>query len=162
MHKRGNFVTSGIISLFLIFAVLCMVVLSLLSYVTSQRDLQMSERSLQQNVRYYDSCTQATQIYQDLSVSLINHTDSEKAFWDACKTIASQKEGLEFDELQKLFILNLDFTDTQCLHLEFAPVWPVSEDESPIRILTWQTQTTGTWNPDQRQQVYTKKEDSNG
>ena len=56
-EKNHLFSATGIPSLFLIFGVLMLVILSLLGYGTSRQDLRASSLSLEQTSAYYNACS---------------------------------------------------------------------------------------------------------
>lgn len=59
-HNRTFFAATGIPSLFLIFSVLCLAVLSLLTLGKSRDELQASNFAVQQTDLYYKTCEKAT------------------------------------------------------------------------------------------------------
>ena len=66
MNKRRTvFLSSGLPSMFVIFSILCMVILSLLALGTSRQDLQTSQLSLDQTTAYYKACSAATAQYPE-------------------------------------------------------------------------------------------------
>lgn len=148
--------SSGMISLILIFAVLCMIVLSLLSWSSSRTDLQMSLRSMEQNTAYFDACTEASSVWEQLYAAL-SSAASEQEFFRICEESVSIHPDLLYDSSGRIFSLDLDYTDTQSLHIEFAVSFPDSEDIPPIQTTCWQSRTIGEWRPDTRQQVYQKE-----
>ena len=69
-EKNHLFSATGIPSLFLIFGVLMLVILSLLGYGTSRQDLRASSLSLEQTSAYYNACSEAADFYSDLVQTL--------------------------------------------------------------------------------------------
>lgn len=68
MNKRRTvFLSSGLPSMFVIFSILCMVILSLLALGTSRQDLQTSQLSLDQTTAYYKACSAATAQYTEIT-----------------------------------------------------------------------------------------------
>ena len=68
MNKRRTvFLSSGLPSMFVIFSILCMVILSLLALGTSRQDLQTSQMSLDQTTAYYKACSDATAQYTEIT-----------------------------------------------------------------------------------------------
>ena len=65
-EEKSTLVTSGIPSLFLIFAVLVMVTLALLSYGTSRSDVRLSRNSIDQMEAYYKAAAEATERFNQL------------------------------------------------------------------------------------------------
>ena len=69
-EKNHLFSATGIPSLFLIFGVLMLVILSLLGYGTSRQDLRSSSLSLEQTSAYYNVCSEAADFYSELVQTL--------------------------------------------------------------------------------------------
>ena len=69
-EKNHLFSATGIPSLFLIFGVLMLVILSLLGYGTSRQDLRASSLSLEQTSAYYNACSEAADFYSELVQAL--------------------------------------------------------------------------------------------
>ena len=70
MKKKNSLVITGITSLFLIFSVLCLVILSLLSLGTSRSDLAMSKQTAEQTAEYYNACNEASEICLEMEEDL--------------------------------------------------------------------------------------------
>ena len=65
-EEKGAIITSGIPSLFLIFAVLVMVTLALLSYGTSRSDVRLSRNSIEQMEAFYKATAEAAERFNQL------------------------------------------------------------------------------------------------
>ena len=65
-QKHTFFVTVGIPSLFLIFSVLCLAVLSLLTLGNSRSELSTARNSMQQTEDYYNACSQASTVINEI------------------------------------------------------------------------------------------------
>ena len=74
--RRGGSV-SGAVSLVMIFCVLCLVVFSTLTYVTADRERQLSELTAQRAEAYYAADAEATRIVAALSRGEEPDTDVE-------------------------------------------------------------------------------------
>ncbi|MFQ9881098.1 MAG: hypothetical protein ACLRW4_22875 [Ruminococcus sp.] len=77
-EKNHLFSATGIPSLFLIFGVLMLVILSLLGYGTSRQDLRASSLSLEQTSAYYNACSEAADFYSELVQTLEGFQDAGK------------------------------------------------------------------------------------
>ena len=79
--RRTQFLSMGIPSMFVIFSVLCLVILALLTLGTSRQDLQAAQVSLKQTTDYCNACTQAVQVREririDRIISIRNKVDFE-------------------------------------------------------------------------------------
>lgn len=160
-EKQGSLVTLGITSLFLIFAVLCLVILSLLTLGTSQADLQMSRQSMESTAAYYDACREASLQYLKLEEELQEFsgtTHSTRELLEAANSL--NLDGVSADFRTGHLILELPFSENQSLLAELSPNIADSGQELHLEILSWQTISTGTWNPDTKQPVLNAKENT--
>ena len=67
MKDHNSFFTAtGIPSLFLIFSVLCLAVLSLLTLGNSRSELSTARNSMQQTEDYYNACSQASTVINEM------------------------------------------------------------------------------------------------
>lgn len=151
-------VTLGITSLFLIFAVLCMVILSLLTLGSSRSDLRMSKRSMEQTTAYYDACGSASDLClqaEEYLQTIYDRTSNEKDYLKETASLTSR--GFLWEQDSRILSFDVSFSDTQTLHVEAEVLYPRTENGPFLELLTWQTLSTGTWNPDTKQPVYTKE-----
>ena len=71
MKEHNSFFTAtGIPSLFLIFSVLCLAVLSLLALGNSRSELSAARNSMQQTENYYNACNKASSAVNALQEKL--------------------------------------------------------------------------------------------
>lgn len=174
MNERNNlFSATGIPSLFLIFGVLMLVILSLLGYGTSRQDQSASTLSLEQTTAYYDACTQFTDFYTDMAQELKSLTakaNTEKEFYQLVQDYFSQKENMQWNSTAHTAQYLKSFSETQSLMVEISILWTgsmISSDNTrsntaknaessnySTEILTWNTVVTADWTPDNSQSVY--------
>ena len=158
MKQRHSFFTAtGIPSLFLIFSVLCLAVLSLLTLGSSRSELNAARNSMQQTENYYNACSQAstviTEIQSELTDTYQKATDQENYFTlieQFCKTHSE----LTFDMEKQTLLFTESLSDTQQLAVCLKVLYPEKSDDSLIQILQWKTDTTASWTPDTSQSVY--------
>ena len=75
MKDHNSFFTAtGIPSLFLIFSVLCLAVLSLLTLGNSRSELSTARNSMQQTEDYYNACSQASTVINEIQTELTDAT----------------------------------------------------------------------------------------
>lgn len=156
--KHSSMVTLGITSLFLIFAVLCMVILSLLTLGSSRSDLRMSRRSMEQTTAYYDACTEATDLClaaEEYLQTAYEESASKQEYLKKAGGLTQQ--GFLWNEESLALSFQIPFSDTQTLYVEAKIHYPETADGTFLELCTWQTQSAGTWNPDMKQPVYTKE-----
>lgn len=127
MNEKNNlFSATGIPSLFLIFAVLMLVILSLLGYGTSRQDLQSSTLSLKQNTAYYDACSQATDFYSEMVQALEEfqkQAKTEDEYYALAADYFNQNETAAWDSDAHTIQYMISFSDTQSLVVKIAILW---------------------------------------
>ena len=177
-EKNHLFSATGIPSLFLIFGVLMLVILSLLGYGTSRQDLRASSLSLEQTSAYYNACSEAADFYSDLVQTLEGfqaQAKSESAYYQLVSDYLNSQENVEWDSEEHTAEYVKAFSDTQSLAVKVSVFWTDRTADSTASdtaasdtinagldmtssniagILSWNTVVTADWNPDNSQSVY--------
>ena len=161
-NSAGTMVTTGIPSIFLIFAVLCLVILSLMSMGTSRTDLAASRDSLEQVEGYYAACSQATHSVTEMEKSLRTLADSSTRE-EYCRLVPDQLLTIpdsSWDPDLAVFTFNVPYTDRMGLKVELAPRYPEDEEEECLSIVSWSAVQIGSWQPDTHQNLFIPGENS--
>lgn len=177
-EKNHLFSATGIPSLFLIFGVLMLVILSLLGYGTSRQDLRASSLSLEQTSAYYNACSEAADFYSELVQALEGFQEqakTETAYYQLVSDYLNSQENIEWDSEEHTAEYVKAFSDTQSLAVKISIFWTVRTADSTASdtaasdtvnaglnmtssniagILSWNTVVTADWNPDNSQSVY--------
>lgn len=177
-EKNHLFSATGIPSLFLIFGVLMLVILSLLGYGTSRQDLRASSLSLEQTSAYYNACSEAADFYSELVQTLEGfqtQAKTETAYYQLVSDYLNSQENVEWDSEEHTAEYVKAFSDTQSLAVKVSIFWTVRTADSTASdtaasdtinagldmtssniagILSWNTVVTADWNPDNSQSVY--------
>ena len=177
-EKNHLFSATGIPSLFLIFGVLMLVILSLLGYGTSRQDLRASSLSLEQTSAYYNACSEAADFYSDLVQTLEGfqaQVKSESAYYKLVSDYLNSQENVKWDSEEHTAEYMKAFSDTQSLAVKVSVFWTDRTADSTASdtaasdtinagldmtssniagILSWNTVVTADWNPDNSQSVY--------
>lgn len=177
-EKNHLFSATGIPSLFLIFGVLMLVILSLLGYGTSRQDLRASSLSLEQTSAYYNACSEAADFYSELVQTLEGFQEqakTETAYYQLVSDYLNSQENVEWDSEEHTAEYVKAFSDTQSLAVKVSIFWTVRTADSTASdtaasdtvnaglnmtssniagILSWNTVVTADWNPDNSQSVY--------
>ena len=177
-EKNHLFSATGIPSLFLIFGVLMLVILSLLGYGTSRQDLRSSSLSLEQTSAYYNVCSEAADFYSELVQTLEGFQEqakTETAYYQLVSDYLNSQENVEWDSEEHTAEYVKAFSDTQSLAVKIAVFWTDCTADSTASdnvasdtinagldvtssniagILSWNTVVTADWNPDNSQSVY--------
>ena len=123
-EKNHLFSATGIPSLFLIFGVLMLVILSLLGYGTSRQDLRSSSLSLEQTSAYYNACSEAADFYSDLVQTLEGfqaQAKSERAYYQLVSDHLNSHVKWDSEEHTAEYVRA--FSDTQSLAVKIAVFW---------------------------------------
>ena len=122
-EKNHLFSATGIPSLFLIFGVLMLVILSLLGYGTSRQDLRSSSLSLEQTSAYYNACSEAADFYSDLVQTLEGfqaQVKSESSYYKLVSDYLNSQENVKWDSEEHTAEYVKAFSDTQSLAVKIA------------------------------------------
>lgn len=122
-EKNHLFSATGIPSLFLIFGVLMLVILSLLGYGTSRQDLRASSLSLEQTSAYYNACSEAADFYSELVQALEGfkaQAKTETAYYQLVSDYLNSQENIEWDSEEHTAEYAKAFSDTQSLAVKIA------------------------------------------
>ena len=125
-EKNHLFSATGIPSLFLIFGVLMLVILSLLGYGTSRQDLRSSSLSLEQTSAYYNACSEAADFYSDLVQTLEGfqaQAKTETAYYQLVSDYLNSQENIEWDSEEHTAEYVKAFSDTQSLAVKVSVFW---------------------------------------
>ena len=177
-EKNHLFSATGIPSLFLIFGVLMLVILSLLGYGTSRQDLRASSLSQEQTSAYYNACSEAADFYSELVQTLEGFHEqakTETAYYQLVSDYLNSQENVEWNSEEHTAEYVKAFSDTQSLAVKVSVFWTDRTADSTASdtaasdtvnaglnmtssniagILSWNTVVTADWNPDNSQSVY--------
>ena len=132
-EKNHLFSATGIPSLFLIFGVLMLVILSLLGYGTSRQDLRSSSLSLEQTSAYYNACSEAADFYSELVQTLEGfqaQAKSERAYYQLVSDYLNSQENVEWNSEEHTAEYVRAFSDTQSLAVKVSIFWTVRTADS--------------------------------
>ena len=132
-EKNHLFSATGIPSLFLIFGVLMLVILSLLGYGTSRQDLRASSLSLEQTSAYYNACSEAADFYSELVQTLEGFQEqakTETAYYQLVSDYLNSQENIEWDSEEHTAEYAKAFSDTQSLAVKVSIFWTVRTADS--------------------------------
>ena len=125
-EKNHLFSATGIPSLFLIFGVLMLVILSLLGYGTSRQDLRASSLSLEQTSAYYNACSEAADFYSELVQTLEGFQEqakTETAYYQLVSDYLNSQENVKWDSEEHTAEYAKAFSDTQSLAVKIVVFW---------------------------------------
>ena len=132
-EKNHLFSATGIPSLFLIFGVLMLVILSLLGYGTSRQDLRASSLSLEQTSAYYNACSEAADFYSELVQTLEGFHEqakTETAYYQLVSDYLNSQENVNWNSEEHTAEYVKAFSDTQSLAVKVSIFWTVRTADS--------------------------------
>lgn len=149
-------VTTGIPSLFLIFSVLAVAILSLLTLNASRSDAQTSQLSLEQTQNYYAACKTATDFCtaarEFLSETSGTASDASDYYAQAQSWFSSQ-DNVSWDADMRQAVCEVSFSGKQALSVTLQIQYPKESSEC-LTLLSWHTVSTSTWESKETQPVY--------
>ena len=98
---------------------------------------------MEQTEKYYSTCSEATERVADIRSTLAGYLasaeDKAEYFWN------SSDHTLSF---------STKFADSQQLSVILEIFYPGKTETSVLKILQWSTESNGTWNPDNHQNLF--------
>lgn len=139
MKDHNSFFTAtGIPSLFLIFSVLCLAVLSLLTLGNSRSELSTARNSMQQTEDYYNACSQASTVINEIQTELTDayrQATDQKNYLALVGQFCKDHSELTFDEEKQTLLFAESLSDTQQLTVCLKVLYPEKSGDSLIQIL---------------------------
>lgn len=156
-QKHTSFVTVGIPSLFLIFSVLCLCVLALLTLGSSRSSLNTARHSMEQTENYYTGCANATETVSEIRDDLEQYREKasdETRYFSMIQKLADTRNDLSWDSHSHTLSFSVGISETQQLSVVLEIFYPQEKSSSAYQILQWNTELTGSWQPDNHQNVF--------
>lgn len=156
-QKHTFFVTVGIPSLFLIFSVLCLCVLALLTLGSSRSNLNTARHSMEQTENYYAGCASATETVSEIRDDLEQYREKasdETRYFSMIQKLADTRNDLSWDSHSHTLSFSVEISETQQLSVVLEIFYPQEKSSSAYQILQWNTELTGSWQPDNHQNVF--------
>ena len=128
MRKEAHFsINIGLPSILLIFVTLCLVSFGILSLVSANSDLKLSQKVLARSTNYYETCNEAEEMLAEVHRKLFEaylSCDSEEIYFHKIEPIPTSY-SYTISELQEL-------------HISLRFVYPVNANTSFYEIEAWQ------------------------
>lgn len=156
-QKHSFFVTVGIPSLFLIFSVLCLCVLALLTLGSSRTSLTTARHSMEQTENYYTACSKATETVSGIRSTLnqyVTGASDEAEYFSRIQSFTDTQDALTRNAKKHTLSFSTGISDTQQLSVILEIFYPEKDTDPTLKILQWKTELTGTWKPDDHQNVF--------
>jgi len=150
--RRGGraFPSTGITSLVLVFVLLCLLTFAVLSLLSAQADLRLSEKSAARTTAWYEAENASTDVLIALRPILEENADAEDAdaFYAAVQKQAAAQLEVTAPAVDRL-AWQIPLGEQQILYAEIELCWPANTDGQYYRTVTWQAQNTYAWNAEQ-------------
>ncbi|MDD3278460.1 MAG: hypothetical protein PHG16_06205 [Lachnospiraceae bacterium] len=131
MKKRSYPVVNiGIVPVFTICVILCMVTFAVLSYMSADRDFRFSSQVAEQTTAYYDAVNEANQQIASLNQTLLD----------------SWNRGV-YEQTESSYAFSVPVSDTKELIVELTRIEP-QPDGSCTRIERFEETSTTKWHGD--------------
>ena len=156
-QKHSFFVTVGIPSLFLIFSVLCLCVLALLTLGSSRTIPTTARHSMEQTENYYTACSKATETVSGIRSTLnqyVTGASDEAEYFSRIQSFTDTQDALTWNAKKHTLSFSTGISDTQQLSVILEIFYPEKDTDPTLKILQWKTELTGTWKPDDHQNVF--------
>ncbi|MBR2766314.1 MAG: hypothetical protein IKE03_10080 [Blautia sp.] len=178
MRQRINhsMVTTGIPSIFLVFSVFCLVILSLLSVGSARTDLQTSLNSLSQAGAYYDAGTCASAQVRDAALYLRNllaATEDESVYFlqaeqyfvslpqaisekgpDQSAAALYHATNTMWDPTDRTATLEIPYTDKLTLVVTLQVLFAASPEDPCLTLTDWYTRPDRSWEPQPQHNLF--------
>ena len=112
---------------------------------------------MEQTEKYYSACSEATERVADIRSTLAGYLASaeDKAeYFSQVKTFADTQQDLVWNSSDHTLSFSTKFADSQQLSVILEIFYPGKTETSVLKILQWSTESNGTWNPDNHQNLF--------
>ena len=103
------------------------------------------------------ACSEATERVADIRSTLAGYLASaeDKAeYFSQVKTFADTQQDLVWNSSDHTLSFSTKFADSQQLSVILEIFYPGKTETSVLKILQWSTESNGTWNPDNHQNLF--------
>lgn len=151
-RKRDSFINVGFSSIIMVFIMICLVTFATLSVLTAHSDYQLSQKSANKTIAYYEADAAARSIMAAIDKELFSLYQSSTSSTDYYAQISSEdflKElqhntltiAIEQTNTVPILTYQVDISDVQTLHVTLRIQYPQTDSECFTSILQWQTIT---------------------
>lgn len=136
-HSGG--ISIGMVSILMIFVVLCLTTFATLSFVSARADLKLSRKASNSISEYYAADTAAEQYLAELSTQ-ISSADSS---WQQDLSLSDVALTSAVEENNAVFSYSVPVNDKKNLVVKVScPLTPEGIPSDELSVLSWQVQTT--------------------
>lgn len=159
--KKHTFLNIGTSSILLVFVLLCLVTFAILSIVNANMDYQLSKKNADHTRAYYQADLTAKQELAEIDDILYSAYKSQ-TFSDAASyysyviKLLSDAGDYTFDQDYSTprMYFKVPIADNQILNVTLELQFPSKTGEQFYRVVTWNSQSDSTWEPESNVPVF--------
>lgn len=112
---------------------------------------------MEQTENYYASCASATETVSEIRDDLEQYREKasdETRYFSMIQKLADTRNDLSWDSHSHTLSFSVGISETQQLSVVLEIFYPQEKSSSAYQILQWNTELTGSWQPDNHQNVF--------
>ena len=122
-----------------------------------QISLNTARHSMEQTENYYTGCASATETVSEIRDDLEQYREKasdETRYFSMIQKLADTRNDLSWDSHSHTLSFSVGISETQQLSVVLEIFYPQEKSSSAYQILQWNTELTGSWQPDNHQNVF--------
>ena len=120
-------------------------------------DLTTARHSMEQTENYYTACSKATETVSGIRSTLnqyVTGASDEAEYFSRIQSFTDTQDALTWNAKKHTLSFSTGISDTQQLSVILEIFYPEKDTDPTLKILQWKTELTGTWKPDDHQNVF--------
>lgn len=112
---------------------------------------------MEQTENYYTGCASATETVSEIRDDLEQYREKasdETRYFSMIQKLADTRDDLSWDSHSHTLSFSVGISETQQLSVVLENFYPQKKSSSAYQILQWNTELTGSWQPDNHQNVF--------
>lgn len=139
-----SYSTFGVTTILLVFVMICIVMISTLSFVTANADYKLSKKVAEKNSLFSSAEEEAYHVLQIVEQALVTAyttTATQSGYWSSVEQALSDvdMDGSFSMEDGYTYSYEIPISDQQRLHVVLALYYPQTDNEVFVKIKTWQS-----------------------
>ncbi len=150
-RKRSrSIISTGTVTIVLIFVMLCMVTFAVLSLASAQADLRLSQKNADRSEAYYDAENRASDILFLISDRMVESKGQpdESSWYSFMRSSLEGNSGITFTDDSHLNY-SVESGEEQLLHVSLRLSYDGAGRPGHYEILAWQIVSTHDWEADE-------------
>lgn len=159
--KKHTFLNIGTSSILLVFVLLCLVTFAILSIVNANMDYQLSKKNAEHTRAYYQADLKAKQELAEIDDILYSEyksqsfSDAESYYTHVIKVLSDAGTyTFDRDLSSPRMYYEVPITENQILNVTLELHFPTQTGEHFYRIITWNSQSDSSWEPESNVPVF--------